>query len=75
MAAHHYPWIPVRPLLRDRFPVAEHLATSDGPVTVIYRDRDSVVPSVSLAEQVALADDPVMFGPGWPPRPPDSRTT
>ena len=54
----------------------EHLTTSDVPVTVIYGDRDSVVPSVlsahvadhapSLAERVVLANadhnDPVMFG-------------
>jgi len=77
VAAHHYPWLPVRTLLRDRFPVLEHLATSDVPVTVIYGDRDSVVPTVlsarvadhapALAERVVLTDadhnDPVMFGP------------
>jgi pimeloyl-ACP methyl ester carboxylesterase len=77
VAAHHYPWMPVRTLLRDRFPVLEHLATSDVPVTVIYGDRDSVVPTVlsarvadhapALAERVVLTDadhnDPVMFGP------------
>jgi pimeloyl-ACP methyl ester carboxylesterase len=77
VGVHHYPWLPVRALLRDRFPVVEHLATSDVPVTVIYGDRDSVVPSAlsarvaddapSLAELVVLADadhnDPVMFGP------------
>jgi uncharacterized protein len=76
VAAHHYPWMPVRALLRDRFAVVEHLATSDVPVTVIYGDRDSVVPSElsarvadhspCLAERVVLADadhnDPVMFG-------------
>jgi uncharacterized protein len=76
VGAHHYPWLPVRALLRDRFPVTEHLITSDVPVTVIYGDRDSVIPSVlsvrvadqaaSLAELVVLAgadhNDPVMFG-------------
>ena len=77
VGAHHYPWMPVRALLRDRFPVVEHLATSDVPVTVIYGDRDSVVPTVlsarvadhapSLAERVVIPgadhNDPVMFGP------------
>lgn len=77
VGAHHYPWMPVRALLRDRFPVMEHLATSDVPVTVIYGDRDSVVPCLlsarvadhapALAERVVLAgadhNDPVMFGP------------
>jgi fermentation-respiration switch protein FrsA (DUF1100 family) len=77
VGAHHYPWLPVRTLLRDRFPVVEHLATSDVPVTVVYGDRDSVVPTAlsarvadrapALAERVVIAgadhDDPVMFGP------------
>ena len=76
VGAHHYPWLPVRVLLRDRFPVVEHLTASDVPVTIIYGDRDSVVPTVlsarvadqapSLAERVVLAgadhNDPVMFG-------------
>ncbi len=77
VGAHHYPWLPVRALLRDRFPVVEHVVTADGPVTVIFGGRDSVVPpelsarvadrAASLAERMVLdgADhnDPVMFGP------------
>jgi len=77
VGVHHYRWLPVRALLRDRFPVVEHLAASDVPVTVIYGDRDSVVPPVlsarvadharSLAERVVIGgadhNDPVMFGP------------
>ena len=76
VGAYHYPWLPVRALLRDRFPVMEHLATNHVPITVIYGDRDSVVPpllsarvadqSPSLAERVVIAgadhNDPVMFG-------------
>jgi uncharacterized protein len=77
VGAHHYPWLPVRALLRDRYPVESHLADSDVPVTVIYGDRDSVVPTAlsarvadrapALAERVVLEgadhNDPVMFGP------------
>ncbi len=77
VGAHHYPWLPVRALLRDRFPVVSHLAASDVPVTVIYGDGDSVVPTAlsarvadrapSLAERVVFPgadhNDPVMFGP------------
>lgn len=76
VGAHHYPWLPVRALLRDRFPVVQHLASRNVPTTVIYGDRDSVVPprlsaavadqAPSLAERVVIADadhnDPVMFG-------------
>jgi len=76
VGSHHYPWLPVRSLLRDRFTVMEHLSSSNVPVTVIYGDQDSVVPSIlsarvaervpSLAELVVIAgadhNDPVMFG-------------
>src|SRR5215212_4641475 len=44
VGAHHYPWLPVRLLLRDRFPVVAHLRDSEVPVTVVYGARDSVVP-------------------------------
>lgn len=74
---HHYPWLPVRTLLRDRFPVLDPIATSDVPVTVIYGDRDDVVPTElsvrvadgapALVERVVIGgaghNDAVMFGP------------
>jgi pimeloyl-ACP methyl ester carboxylesterase len=77
VGAQHYPWLPVRWLLRDRFPVLEHLARSDVPVTVVYGDRDSVVPTElsgrvadeapGLVERVVIPgadhNDAVMFGP------------
>jgi fermentation-respiration switch protein FrsA (DUF1100 family) len=77
VGAWHYPWLPVRLLLRDRFPVVDHLADSEVPVTVVYGDRDSVVPTQlsarvadeapALAERVVIAgaghNDAVMFGP------------
>jgi fermentation-respiration switch protein FrsA (DUF1100 family) len=77
VGAHHYPWLPVRALLRERFPVLEPLAASRVPVTVIYGGRDSVVPprlsatvadnAPALVERVVLSgadhNDDVMFGP------------
>lgn len=77
VGAHHYPYLPVRALLRDRFPVVEHLSSSRVPVSVIYAAHDSVVPSVlsarvadtapSLVERTVIEgadhNDPVMFGP------------
>ena len=77
VGAHHYPLLPVRLLLRDRFPVVEHLSSSQVPVTVIYGDHDTVVPSAlsarvadaasSLVERTVISgadhNDPVMFGP------------
>ena len=77
VGAHHYPWLPVRALIRDRYPVQEHFEASEVPVTVIYGDADSVVPPElsarvadglpQLAERLVLPgadhNDPAMFGP------------
>lgn len=77
VGSRHYPWLPVRLLLRDRFHVVKHLAGSEVPVTVVYGDRDSVVPpdlsarvadnAPALSERVVIAgadhNDAVMFGP------------
>ncbi len=40
----HYPFLPVRALLRDRYPLANQLATVQAPVTVVYGSDDSIVP-------------------------------
>jgi pimeloyl-ACP methyl ester carboxylesterase len=40
----HYPFLPVSALLRDRFPVAEHVRQLDVPTVVIWGTRDSIVP-------------------------------
>jgi alpha-beta hydrolase superfamily lysophospholipase len=40
----HYPLLPVRTLLRDRYPVAEHIAEVTAPTTVVYGTADSIVP-------------------------------
>jgi len=77
VGAHHYPWLPVRLVLRDRFEVVQHVASSSVPTTVIYGDRDSIVPpqlsarvadtAPGLVERIVIPgadhNDPVMFGP------------
>ncbi|MBX3725500.1 MAG: alpha/beta hydrolase [Xanthomonadales bacterium] len=45
VAAHHYPWLPVRWLLRERYESARHLAGHSGPVLVVRAGRDSIVPA------------------------------
>lgn len=76
VGSHHYPWLPVRLLLRDRFPVLEHVRGSQVPTVVIRGTADEIVPSSSsrevaeaapeLVEEVVLRgvthNDPVMFG-------------
>ena len=41
----HYPFLPVRTLLRDRYRLTRHLAEVKVPVTVVYGSDDSIVPS------------------------------
>jgi uncharacterized protein len=40
----HYPYLPVRALLKDRFPVAERMAAIKVPTVVVYGTEDSIVP-------------------------------
>jgi uncharacterized protein len=49
----HYPWLPVRLLLRDRFPVADQIARVDAPTVVVYGTADTIVPP---AQSQAVAD-------------------
>lgn len=41
---HHFPWLPVRWLLRDRFASAAKIPKVTAPLLVIHGDRDEVVP-------------------------------
>ncbi|MEO3805011.1 alpha/beta hydrolase [Nonomuraea sp. B1E8] len=49
-----YPFLPVGALLRDRFPVAEHIAGVRAPVVVVYGTADTIVPP-RLSKAVADA--------------------
>ena len=44
VGAVHYPLLPVRALLRDRFPVVQHVAEVTAPTTVVHGTADTVVP-------------------------------
>lgn len=76
VASTHYPWLPIRTLLRDDFDVVGPLSRTDVPVTVVYGTADTIVPPrlservsrevAVLAEEVVLEgvghNDPEMFG-------------
>lgn len=49
----HYPYLPVRLLLRDRFPLIRHLRQVSAPVVVVYGTADSIV---SPEQSRAVAD-------------------
>ena len=40
----HYPFLPVRLLLRDRYPLARHIGDVHVPTVVVYGTHDSIVP-------------------------------
>ncbi len=53
VGSQHYPYLPVRALLRDRYPVREQVARVRAPVSVVYGGADTIVPpeqSVAVAE-------------------------
>jgi uncharacterized protein len=60
VAREHYPFLPAGLLLRDRYPVADRLATVRVPTAVVYGSGDTIVPpaqSIRVAEAAA--------GPVW----------
>lgn len=53
VAARHYRWLPVRTLLRDRYPSTEYLHDYRGPVLVLRGGRDTIIPAASTDALVA----------------------
>jgi len=45
VGAHHYPWLPVRFFLRDRYDTAAYLQGYDGPVTILQAEDDEIMPA------------------------------
>jgi uncharacterized protein len=56
VAAGHYPFLPVRLLLRERFPVTEHLRQTEAPILVVAGGADTIVPTARSQEVAAAAD-------------------
>ena len=51
VGAVHYPWLPVRRLLLDRYPSIDRIASVRAPLLVIAGDRDDIVP-LSLSRRL-----------------------
>jgi hypothetical protein len=45
VGSHHYPWLPVKWMLRDDYDSVAHLARFERPVVVAVAERDSIVPA------------------------------
>lgn len=46
LAAYHFPWLPVRWILWDRFAADEQMRKFTGPVAFLLAERDEVVPTI-----------------------------
>ncbi|MGZ3145523.1 alpha/beta hydrolase [Lentzea chajnantorensis] len=55
VGSHHYPFLPVRMLLQDKYPVAERVAGLDVPAVVLLGTADSVVPPAQSRAVAAAA--------------------
>jgi len=53
VAQTHYPWLPARWLVHDRYPSAELLRRHAGPILVVRAGRDRVIPASNTDRLVA----------------------
>jgi fermentation-respiration switch protein FrsA (DUF1100 family) len=61
VAAVHYPWLPVRRLLLDRYPSIERIGSVHVPVLVIAGDRDDIVPETLSRRLYDAAAEPKRY--------------
>ena len=58
VASAHYPWLPMRWLIRDRYEASRYLAGYRGPILVIRAGRDTVIPPANTARLVQALPNP-----------------
>ncbi len=63
LAAHHYPWLPVRRLLRTRFDSLSKISNYHGPLLESHGDADTIVPYPLGRRLFDAANDPKQFFP------------
>jgi fermentation-respiration switch protein FrsA (DUF1100 family) len=61
LGQHHYPWLPVRWMLRDRFETLERIPRIRAPILVIAGDRDGIVPISESRRVFDAAAEPKSF--------------
>jgi len=61
VAAVHYPWLPARRLLLDRYPSIERIPSVHVPVLVIAGDRDDIVPAELSKRLFDAAGEPKRY--------------
>ena len=61
VGAVHYPWLPVRWLLTDRYPSIDRISSVHVPVMVIAGDRDDIVPDSLSRRLYDAANEPKRY--------------
>jgi fermentation-respiration switch protein FrsA (DUF1100 family) len=61
VAAYHYPWVPVRMLMRTQFNSVAKIQGYHGPLFQSHGDRDQVVPLVFARRLFDAANEPKQF--------------
>lgn len=61
VGAMHYPWLPVRRLLMDRYPSIDRIGSVHVPVMVIAGDRDDIVPEALSRRLYGAANEPKRY--------------
>ncbi|KUI13091.1 hypothetical protein AU193_05000 [Mycobacterium sp. GA-1285] len=61
VGAVHYPWLPVRRLLLDRYPSLERIGSVRVPLLVVAGDRDEVVPEPMSRRLFDAANEPKRY--------------
>jgi uncharacterized protein len=61
VAAVHYPWLPARLLLLDRYPSIERIASVSAPLLVVAGDRDDIVPESLSRRLYDAAGEPKRY--------------
>jgi len=64
VAAKHYPFLPARLLLKDRYPVVEQIREVRVPTVVVYGSADTVVPTEQSRTVARVADATSIEQPG-----------
>jgi hypothetical protein len=58
VAQAHYPWLPVKWLVQDRYESTRYVANYQGPVLVVRAGRDQVIPAVHTDRLIAAFATP-----------------
>lgn len=61
VAAVHYPWVPVRWILKYRYPTTDYVKRMLAPVTVIHSREDEIAPLAQGQEVYDAAPEPKRF--------------